>query len=109
LSIYLKKGAAMREIRRFELDADLCVARRVVSACALEVEAGRVWLTIDRDGTDYWLAPGECMALARGQRIWLSAESGGARLKVVDLRPARATKTLRSLGGWAPRGSGSLC
>lgn len=99
----------MREIRRFELDADLCIARRVVGACALEVEAGRVWLTIEHDPADYWLLPGARMPLARGLRIWLSAEAGGARLKVIDLRPPQAARALPVPGRTAPRGTQCLC
>ena len=89
----------MREIRRFELDADHCVARRVVAACALEVEAGRVWLTIDQDSTDYWLAHGERVVLARGLSIWLSADGGGARVKIIDLRPEQYRKPSRPWTG----------
>jgi hypothetical protein len=99
----------MREIRRFELDADLCIARRVVGDCALEVEAGRVWLTIEHDPADYWLAPGARLSLARGQRIWLSAEAGGARLKVIDQRPPRASRALPGAGRALPRGTQCLC
>jgi hypothetical protein len=74
----------MREIRRFELDADLCIARRVTSACELAVETGRIWLTIEGDACDHWLSAGERFMLPRGKHIWLSAETGGARLRVVE-------------------------
>jgi hypothetical protein len=74
----------MREIRRFELDAHLCIARRVTSACELAVETGRIWLTVEGDPCDHWLSAGERFVLPRGKRIWLSADAGGARLRVVE-------------------------
>ena len=84
----------MREIRRFQLDAEVCIARRIVSACQLVVETGRVWLTIEGDSRDHWLAPGDCRTLARGKRIWLSADAGGAHLRVVEATARVATAAL---------------
>jgi hypothetical protein len=74
----------MRQIRRFELDSERCVALDVARACVVEAEAGQIWLTVENDPTDYWLTFGKPIVLERGQRIWLSAAGTGVRLRVVE-------------------------
>ena len=33
--------------------------------------AGRAWVTVEGDPEDYWLAPGEALPLAPGERAWI--------------------------------------
>jgi hypothetical protein len=86
----------MREIRRFELDALECISRRVAATCAIEVEAGRLWITIENDPVDYWLEAGQRLELPARARLWLSAEANGARLKVIDQRSGHVALVQRA-------------
>jgi quercetin dioxygenase-like cupin family protein len=96
--------SAMREVRTFEIEygepaAHLRVARPLV----VEVEFGRLWLTIEGDAEDYMLDAGQTMKLPRGARAWVGAEGGDARLSV-----AMALERARSTGaGAAQRRPGS--
>jgi hypothetical protein len=44
---------------------------RVRHPARLKVLAGEVWLTREGDPDDYLLAPGESLAVAGGERLWL--------------------------------------
>jgi quercetin dioxygenase-like cupin family protein len=101
----------MREIRTFELDhGEPATAWRVARPLTLQVMAGQVWLTVEGDLRDYWLASGETFELNRGARVWVSAGQGGARLALAfasgaagaRVRPAVETARM-SLWSWAPR------
>ncbi|HEV3424662.1 MAG TPA: DUF2917 domain-containing protein [Paraburkholderia sp.] len=71
----------MREIRTFELEhGEPATAWRVTRPLVLKVMAGQLWLTVEGDAEDYWLAAGETFELARGAVAWISAGQGGARL-----------------------------
>jgi len=98
----------MREIRTFELEhGEPASAWRVAQPLAVNVLAGELWLTVEGDAEDYWLAAGESYELKRGAVAWLSAGRDGARLslsvaggaddtvRVQRQRPARWT--------WMPR------
>jgi hypothetical protein len=37
----------------------------------LSVCAGRAWVTVEGDPEDYWLAPGEALPVALGERVWI--------------------------------------
>jgi hypothetical protein len=37
----------------------------------LSVRAGRAWVTVEGDPEDYWLAPGEALPVAPGERVWI--------------------------------------
>jgi len=50
----------MREIRTFELEhGEPASAWRVAQPLAVNVLAGELWLTVEGDADDYWLAAGE--------------------------------------------------
>jgi quercetin dioxygenase-like cupin family protein len=73
----------MREIRTFELEHDEpASAWRVAQPLAVNVLTGELWLTVEGDAEDYWLAPGDSFELPRGAIAWLSAGRGGARLSL---------------------------
>ncbi|CAG4890241.1 DUF2917 domain-containing protein [Paraburkholderia saeva] len=106
----------MREIRTFELEHDEpAAAWRVAEPLILKVMAGQVWLTIDGDPEDYWLAAGDTFELPRGARAWVSAGPDNARVALTfagcTLRertfPAHASLLFRlsgrSLRSWMPR------
>ncbi|MPW16254.1 DUF2917 domain-containing protein [Paraburkholderia sp. CNPSo 3157] len=73
----------MREIRTFELEhGEPASAWRVAQPLAVNVLAGELWLTVEGDAEDYWLAPGESFELKRGAVAWLSAGREGVRLSL---------------------------
>ncbi|SDJ44454.1 Protein of unknown function [Paraburkholderia steynii] len=73
----------MREIRTFELDhSEPASAWRAAQPLAVNVLAGELWLTVEGDAEDYWLAAGESFELKRGAVAWLSAGQDGVRLSL---------------------------
>ena len=91
----------MREVRTFEIEygepaAHLRVARPLI----VEVEFGRLWLTIEGDAEDYMLDAGQTMRLPRGTRAWVGAEGGDARLSVAMARERlHESRSLWTSGG----------
>lgn len=79
----------MRELRTFELDEPgqpvSWRARHGQTVTALE---GRLWLTIEGHPGDFWLRPGDVVALTEGDRVWLSGEADTARFLLTET-PAR--------------------
>jgi hypothetical protein len=69
----------MREISssiQFELRAGETAPMRVNRSTRMTVHGGAVWVTRSDDVDDYWLEPGKTLGLRRGERLWLSVESG---------------------------------
>ena len=98
----------MREIRTFELDhGEPAAAWRVTQALSLQVMTGEVWLTVQGDLRDYWLSAGETFELNRGERAWVSAGPGGARLALAFASGAQVRPTAKgprlSVSGRVPR------
>jgi quercetin dioxygenase-like cupin family protein len=91
----------MREIRTFELEhGEPAVAWRIARPGVLTVTEGQVWLTLEGDAEDYWLAPGAPFALPQGARVWVSAGRDGARFSLAFAStgagvPARAAAAVR--------------
>jgi hypothetical protein len=48
-----------------------CRRVRVMQQAALTIRSGRAWVTVERDAADYWLAPGEALPVAAGERVWI--------------------------------------
>lgn len=99
----------MREIRTFELEhGEPATAWRVTQPLVLQVMAGELWLTVEGDSEDYWLAAGETFELARGALAWVSAGQRGARLALAfasghaSERPAVRTRR-PAPWSWVPR------
>jgi quercetin dioxygenase-like cupin family protein len=70
------------------------------------VLAGEVWLTLEGDAEDYWLAPGQSFNLPRDAVAWLSAGRHGARvaLSYAGGRGAAMRRVTRAGGwNWLPR------
>ncbi|WP_114814518.1 DUF2917 domain-containing protein [Paraburkholderia kururiensis] len=81
----------MREIRTFELEhGEPAAALQAAQPLVLDVRAGQIWLTVEGDAGDYWLAAGESFELPRGARAWVSSGRDGARFALAfDLETAR--------------------
>jgi hypothetical protein len=58
------------------------LAWRVRQDAMLSVKGARVWLTRDTSYVDYWLSPGDTLALRPGERIWIGVE-GDAEAEVI--------------------------
>ena len=85
----------MREIRTFEMGYDEpATAWRVDRPLVVEVAHGALWLTIEGDAEDYWLAPGQSFLLPAGTRAWMGAGRGDVRVTVMGaVAPAAFTET----------------
>ncbi|MDR5854547.1 DUF2917 domain-containing protein [Caballeronia sp. LZ062] len=68
-----------------------------------------IWLTRHQDPYDYWLAPGDVVRLARGERVWLSSESERAvevsltSYRTERIRPAWSRFIARLIARFVPR------
>ena len=97
----------MREIRTFELGhGEPAAAWRVAQPLILQVLTGEVWLTLEGDPEDYWLARGQSFCLPRDAVAWLSAERGGAQVAVSSAggRGAGMQRVSRAgIWSWLPR------
>jgi quercetin dioxygenase-like cupin family protein len=75
----------MREVRIFELEhGEPAAAWRVVRASTFKVISGEIWLTIEGDSEDHWLATGESIELPRRTVAWISAGQAGARFALAS-------------------------
>lgn len=50
------------------------VSWRVISDCEVRAHGRHVWLTRIFSPYDYWMQAGDVIRIARGERIWLSAD-----------------------------------
>jgi hypothetical protein len=78
----------MREIRNFEIEYDEpAVCWRVARPTHLKVTRGLLWLTVEGEARDHWLAAGEAIELQPGMRVWGSAgAAGGVHLALAFTR-----------------------
>ncbi|AXF08954.1 DUF2917 domain-containing protein [Paraburkholderia sp. SIMBA_055] len=105
----------MREVRIFELEHDEPVAAwRVARPSTFKVISGEIWLTVEGDRDDYWLATGESIDLPRGAVAWISAGEAGARFALAsgsergaERGPARPTRGA-AVPSWLPRWLGAM-
>jgi len=96
----------MREVRIFELEHDEpAAAWRVARPSVFKVISGEIWLTVQGDSEDHWLATGESIELPRRAVAWISAEQSGARFALASGSEQRAVRPVGGLPGlsWLPR------
>ncbi|TKC82925.1 DUF2917 domain-containing protein [Trinickia terrae] len=96
----------MREIRTFELEyGEPATAWQIDRPGVLTVTEGEIWLTVEGDSEDYWLAAGERFALPEGARAWVSAGRGGARFSLAFASAGRgvAAAVAPAVRNWMPR------
>ena len=88
----------MREGRIFELEHDEpAAAWRVARPSTFKVISGEIWLTIEGDSEDYWLATGESIELPRRTVAWISAGRAGARFALASGSERGATRPMRGM------------
>ncbi|MBW9103491.1 DUF2917 domain-containing protein [Paraburkholderia phenoliruptrix] len=100
----------MREVRIFELEHDEpAAAWRVARPSTFKVISGEIWLTVEGDSADYWLATGESIELPRHAVTWISAGRAGARFALASGSERGATRPTRgfSVSEWLPRWLGA--
>ncbi|MBB5419053.1 DUF2917 domain-containing protein [Paraburkholderia atlantica] len=75
----------MREVRVFELEhGEPVTAWRVARPSIFKMISGKVWLTVEGEHEDHWLAAGQSIELARGSVAWVSAGREGARFALAS-------------------------
>jgi hypothetical protein len=65
---------APRMVIHLSLVPQQTVSWRVVSDSEVRAHGSRVWLTRIFSPHDYWMQAGDVIRVARGERIWLSAD-----------------------------------
>ena len=65
----------MREVRIFEMEHDEpAAAWRVARPSTFKAISGEIWLTVEGDSEDHWLATGRVdRTAAPGRWVWISA------------------------------------
>jgi hypothetical protein len=76
-----------------------CRTIRSVQSCIVTAREGRVWMTIEGDGEDYWLEPGEALPLAPGERARIGGWREAVRFEVQPMVQPHAWHFGR-LGAW---------
>ena len=101
----------MREISSsitFEIKAGETVPMKVSRSIRLAVSGGAVWVTRSDDTEDYWLKPGHTLRLRRGERLWLSVESGEKAKVAFAVRPRPGVRLVEWLTRATDRLEGAL-
>ena len=96
----------MREVRIFDMEHDEpAAAWRVARPSTFKAISGEIWLTVEGDHHDHWLATGQSIELPRGAVAWVSAGRAGARFALASGSEHLAMRSLRGLPGlnWLPR------
>jgi quercetin dioxygenase-like cupin family protein len=93
----------MREVRIFELEhGEPAAAWRVARPSIFKVISGEIWLTVEGERDDHWLATGESIELPRGAVAWISAGQAGARFAMASGSERSSTRPVPVLN-WLPR------
>lgn len=96
----------MREVRIFELEhGEPASAWRVARPTIFKVISGEIWLTVEGDSEDHWLATGETIELPRRAVAWVSAGQTGARFAMASGSERTAVRPIAGLSvlSWLPR------
>jgi quercetin dioxygenase-like cupin family protein len=100
----------MREVRIFELEQDEPTAAwRVSRPSIFKVVSGEIWLTVEGESADHWLATGQSIELPRKAVAWVSAGPAGARFALAsgsERAPSRAASNTAAWR-WLPRWLGA--
>jgi hypothetical protein len=75
----------MNAMQTIVLDSGASRALRVAYDSFLIVRAGGVWLTLEGDAADYWLAPGDRFPLFAGVAAWIGGWKETVRCELAPL------------------------
>jgi len=59
------------------------VSVTVEASCAIRIDCGLVWVTIEGDGNDYWLSSGDTLVLVPDRHIVIEADKFFSRVEVL--------------------------
>ncbi|MFM0063443.1 DUF2917 domain-containing protein [Paraburkholderia aspalathi] len=96
----------MREVRTFEMEhGEPAAAWRVARPSVFKVISGEIWLTVEGENGDHWLATGQSIELPRGALAWVSAGRAGARFALASGSERAVTRPLSGspMLNWLPR------
>ncbi|MCD9123941.1 MULTISPECIES: DUF2917 domain-containing protein [Cupriavidus] len=94
----------MQELRDFELDqAGTPVSWRARPGQRIVAREGNIWLTVEGQRGDVWLAPGQSFDLPDGAWVWISADAPGARFTVAQQSAPLSWRALAALLRPRPR------
>lgn len=82
----------------FEIQPRETVRMAVARHAALAACGARIWVTRRSDLVDYWLTPGEKLALRAGDLLWVSVEGEQAGRVVLTTPAGCEERLLRWLG-----------
>ncbi|MCY0388594.1 DUF2917 domain-containing protein [Robbsia sp. Bb-Pol-6] len=89
----------MRQIQHYQLDARQCALFETRSRTTFVLGQGHLWVTIEGESADHWLAAGDSLDVAAGRGVWLGADSADTCLDILqerqDSRP-RLTALVRA-------------
>jgi Protein of unknown function (DUF2917) len=95
-----RRESIMREIRYFESEYAEAPARLVaIRPSTIAARAGELWVTLDERPGDYWLKPGDALALETGDCAWVGAGSK----RTTWMLSMEAAKAHVSRAVWAAR------
>jgi hypothetical protein len=66
--------SAMKSVQHFELDQHTACRHYAHTDCCIRVISGRLWLTVEGESHDAWLAANAEYVIAKGHAAWLGAE-----------------------------------
>lgn len=76
----------MREIRTFELDRrDAPTRWSSHRPQTLRVLRGQIWMTVEGEADDHWLAAGDAIELTSFSTIWVSGACDGSRFSLASV------------------------
>ncbi|MGI4858249.1 MAG: DUF2917 domain-containing protein [Janthinobacterium lividum] len=76
----------MRQIQHYQFDAHHCALFETRSRTTFVVSRGCLWITVEGDDADHWLAADATLDVAARRRVWLGAEHADTCLDVLQDR-----------------------
>ncbi|SDD53862.1 DUF2917 domain-containing protein [Paraburkholderia lycopersici] len=95
----MKAATATADALALSVPRDACRTIRAAHGCFVMAVQGRVWMTVEGDAEDYWLAPGEALPLAPGEQARISGWREAVRCEVQPLSQPRERRFAR-LRAW---------
>ena len=71
------------------LDPDAAISFTGGQGLCVRCRSGLLWMTVEADGTDYWLKPGECAEIASAGRVVIEAAEKSELVMSPAVRPRR--------------------
>lgn len=91
------------------LQAGQMLSGVAVAANSLQVVHGHVWLTVEGELIDYWLAAGDTLLLPAGRRVVLEAEGVASIVKTTSQAKAPASIWARLAASLSLPGQAAHC